>query len=362
MAPLVALIALAGCRSDGSAKPADRGPGVESRPVRSAAPTGPATLTPRVRVTTSLGEFTLELDGENAPMTVTNFVDYVLDGYYEGTIIHRVANEPPTRVVQGGRYVSDMSDKTGGLRPPVRSEWSPKSRNLRGSIGMTRRFGVLNSATTEFYINLQDNPALDGPRDGAGWTVFGRVVEGWEVVEKMAGVAVAAHPKFAEGRSAVVPTTPITIRSMELLNALDREKAEQVAARLLNLNELLSKELIQKLEGESGRKFVTSESGLKYIDMVEGKGAHPVEHGKIEMYYRGTFLDGREFEAKMNEAVTYEFDSLIPGLKEGLATMREGGKRYLIVPPSLAFGEGGFPGKIPSDTTLVYYLELLRIY
>jgi cyclophilin family peptidyl-prolyl cis-trans isomerase len=140
---------------------------------------------PRVLFKTSAGSFTVELEPEAAPKTVENFLGYVNKGFYKGTIFHRVISN---LMIQGGGYTADMHEKLGG--PSIVNEAKPAlakgMKNTRGSIAMARTW-IPDSAKAQFFINVIDNsPRYDPPApDGAGYCVFGRVVAGMEVVEKI---------------------------------------------------------------------------------------------------------------------------------------------------------------------------------
>ncbi len=138
-----------------------------------------------ITMSTSMGEITLELDAENAPMTVENFLSYVDSGHYYNTIFHRVI---PGFVIQGGGMVSGMQEKKTGA--PIQNEADNGLKNLTGSICMART-NVPHSAPSQFFINLKDNHFLDHTEkteSGWGYAVFGRVVSGMDVVEKIAAV------------------------------------------------------------------------------------------------------------------------------------------------------------------------------
>lgn len=177
------------------------------------APTPASTAPPvRVAMTTSLGRIVLELDPARAPATVANFLGYVDAGHYNGTIVHRVV---PNLLVQGGAYTPDLQPKPE--RAPVPLEAGNGLSNLRGTVAAARRPDTRDSATTQFFINVVDNPQFD-PVDpsndiGAGYAVFGRVVEGLEVVDRMRAVETGAQGPFPSR----VPTTPIVIERVERL-------------------------------------------------------------------------------------------------------------------------------------------------
>ena len=134
---------------------------------------------------TSMGTITLELDDAKAPETVANFVQYAKDGHYDGTIFHRVIDG---FMIQGGGFTKDMNQKE--TREPIRNEAMNGLKNLRGTIAMARTM-VVDSATSQFFINLVDNAFLDFQNptpQGFGYAVFGKVVDGMDVVDQIAKV------------------------------------------------------------------------------------------------------------------------------------------------------------------------------
>ena len=138
-----------------------------------------------ITILTSMGEIKLELDAKNAPITVENFLSYVDSGHYDNTIFHRVI---PGFVIQGGGMVSGMQEK--GTGTPIQNEADNGLKNLIGAICMARTNDP-HSATAQFFINLKDNQSLDHTEkteSGWGYAVFGRVVSGMDVVEKIAAV------------------------------------------------------------------------------------------------------------------------------------------------------------------------------
>ena len=155
-----------------------------------------------VILSTTRGDITLELYPEQAPLTVANFLKYVEDGFYEGTIFHRVV---PGFVIQGGGLDAEMRQKD--TRKPIKNEADNGLRNTRGMLSMARTQAV-DSATSQFFINLQDNAFLDhGTRD-FGYAVFARVVEGMDVVDQ-----IAAAPTTNRGGHQNVPAEPVVITS-----------------------------------------------------------------------------------------------------------------------------------------------------
>jgi peptidyl-prolyl cis-trans isomerase A (cyclophilin A) len=140
---------------------------------------------PVVVIDTSMGEISVELDGEKAPISTKNFLQYVDDKYYDGTIFHRVI---PGFMVQGGGFDEQLAPKRQGLRAPIENEAGNGLSNVKGTIAMARTPDP-NSATSQFYINQVDNSqGLDRSARDAGYAVFGKVVSGMEVVDKIANV------------------------------------------------------------------------------------------------------------------------------------------------------------------------------
>lgn len=161
----------------------------------------------KVRLATSAGEITLELDAARAPKTVENFLRYVRDGHYDGTIFHRVIDG---FMIQGGGFTAEMNQKS--TRAPIVLESRNGLRNERGSLAMART-SVPDSATAQFFINLRDNAFLDAAnaRDGHGYAVFGRVTAGMEVIDR-----IRTAPTTTRGPHRDVPATPIVIRKATL--------------------------------------------------------------------------------------------------------------------------------------------------
>jgi peptidyl-prolyl cis-trans isomerase A (cyclophilin A) len=167
---------------------------------------GVAQTAPQVLFKTSLGEFTVEVYPNKAPKTVDNFLRYVKDKHYDGTVFHRVMDG---FMVQGGGFTADMKQKP--TRAPVALEAMNGLKNEVGTIAMART-GDPNSATSQFFINVVNNPGLNAPQpDGYGYTVFGKVVAGMDVVDKIRAVPVGNQGMFQN-----VPRTPITIVSVNL--------------------------------------------------------------------------------------------------------------------------------------------------
>lgn len=162
---------------------------------------------PVVVIDTSMGPITIELYPAKAPVTVDNFLKYVDSGFYDGLVFHRVM---PDFMIQGGGLDENLRDKKEGLRPPIKNEANNGLANQRGTIAMARTADP-NSATSQFFINHGDNTNKLGPGDvdAYGYAVFGKVIAGMDVVNKIADV-----PTAQRGPHGDVPLKPVTIKSV----------------------------------------------------------------------------------------------------------------------------------------------------
>jgi peptidyl-prolyl cis-trans isomerase A (cyclophilin A) len=161
----------------------------------------------KVLLDTSLGPVVIELDAAKSQKTVANFLAYVNTGHYDGTVFHRVI---PNFMVQGGGMSADMQERP--TKAPIVLESRNGLVNSRGTVAMART-AVPDSATAQFFVNLKDNTFLDSAnsRDGNGYAVFGKVVSGMEVIDKIAAV-----PTASKGPHQDVPVTPVMIRKASL--------------------------------------------------------------------------------------------------------------------------------------------------
>jgi cyclophilin family peptidyl-prolyl cis-trans isomerase len=167
---------------------------------------------PRVALETSLGRIVLELYPQRAPKTVANFLAYARSGHYNGTVFHRAIYGV---LVQGGGFTPDLQPKPE--RDPVASEAGNGLRNTRGTLAAARRHSVADSAGAQFFINLGDNASFDRqapePPEASGYCVFGRVIDGLDVADRIAALPTAARAPF----DADVPVVPVVIESTEIL-------------------------------------------------------------------------------------------------------------------------------------------------
>ena len=155
-----------------------------------------------IKFETSHGAFTVEVDEKSAPISVKNFLRYVDEGFYDGTIFHRVI---PGFMIQGGGFTADMEHKDG--HAPIRNEAANGLRNQRGTLAMART-NDLHSATSQFFINLVDNDFLDHRTGNFGYAVFGRVTSGLDVIDKIAKVKTGRRHGHDD-----VPTEAVVVKS-----------------------------------------------------------------------------------------------------------------------------------------------------
>ena len=162
-----------------------------------------------ILMTTTLGPMTLELDADNAPKTVENFLSYVSNGFYDGTIFHRVIKN---FMVQGGGFTADMEQKA--TQAPIENEANNGLKNARGTIAMARTQDP-HSATAQFFINVQDNDFLNHTGEnmqGWGYVVFGKVTDGEDVLDKIRCVQTGSQAGHQD-----VPVEPIIIESVTVI-------------------------------------------------------------------------------------------------------------------------------------------------
>jgi cyclophilin family peptidyl-prolyl cis-trans isomerase len=164
-------------------------------------------VSPRVQVVTSLGNFTIELNAERAPLTVANFLAYVDQGHYTNTLIHRVVSN---FIIQGGGFNTDYTAKPAPVR--VVNESGNGLSNIRGTVGLART-SEPHAGNSQFYVNLNDNAALDPNQTRWGYAVFGRVTDGMDVVDRIGNVASGAHGAL----KVETPLKPVIILKVERL-------------------------------------------------------------------------------------------------------------------------------------------------
>jgi peptidyl-prolyl cis-trans isomerase A (cyclophilin A) len=161
-----------------------------------------------IRFETTLGDFTIELFDKKAPETVLNFLKYIDAGFFDGTIFHRIV---PGFVIQGGGFTEDMTQKR--TEPPVKNEADNGLKNERGTLSMARTNDI-NSATSQFFVNLKDNDFLDHKKGNFGYAVFARVIEGMDVIDKIAAVETGRRRGFDD-----VPVDSVIMKSVRRIVA-----------------------------------------------------------------------------------------------------------------------------------------------
>lgn len=317
-----------------------------------------------VLFTTTFGEILIELDTENAPITVDNFLQYVDSGHYDNTVFHRVM---ANFVIQGGGFDTDFNEKP--TRDPIENEWQNGLRNVRGSLSMARLPGP-DTATSQFFINVRDNASLDQARPqtgGAGYAVFGRVISGLDTVD-----LIRVQPTGTRGRMRDVPQTDVVLQQASRVPSDEVEDAKSlVRSTNQRVRERIAQSQIQQAIGLLAEKGVSPDSveqlpsGLLIADSVVGEGPQPENNAAtVKVDYYGWFVDGREFDSSHKRGIPAEFqlNKVVAGWTEGVSGMNVGGKRYLIVPPNLGYGTNGNPraGIGPLDY-LVFEVDLLAI-
>ncbi len=201
MKQLILSVAVLAVALSSSGNAADPPSAAAAAPVKPAA----ATASPQVQVVTSLGSFTIELNTERAPLTVAQFLKYVDQGFYSGTIFHRAI---PNFVIQGGGYDADY--KLKGNPTKVVNESGNGLTNQRSTVGLARP-PEPHAGDVQFYVNLNDNAALDPNQARWGYAVFGKVVQGMDVVDQIANVPTGAKGPFKED----APVKPVVIERIE---------------------------------------------------------------------------------------------------------------------------------------------------
>ncbi len=299
---------------------------------------------------TSKGELLLSLEYEKAPMTVSNFVG-LAEGtlnlkkpgtpFYDGLTFHRVIND---FMVQAG---CPEGKGTGGPGYTFPDEIVDSLKHIGpGVLSMANAGPGTNGS--QFFITHVATPWLDGKH-----TVFGNIVEGQDVVNKIEqGDVISKVEILRVGEKAEkFKVTKESFNDVVLL-AANKEKERKAE---------LQKSLNQEIKNR-WPQAITTDSGLKYVVLQEGSGdALPVMGKDVTVHYTGTLMDGRVFDSSVQRGTpaTFAVGQVIEGWNEALVTMKKGEKRTLIIPPELGYGVQGYPGVIPPNSTLIFDVELL---
>lgn len=329
-----------------------------------------------VRMETSLGDLVLELNQEKAPITVKNFLEYADSGSYNDTIFHRVIDR---FMIQGGGF--DTAGKKKETRSAIKNEWRNGLKNAVGTIAMARLGGNPDSATSQFFINVVDNSRLDRPqRDGAAYCVFGKVIDGMSIVNKIKGV----QCENRGGAFANAPVENVVIEKVTRVGSKDikdiiaaaraaekeaKMKAQQAEAEAkMKAQQATAKEWptamdFIKSRGADPSKGGKSSTGLWHVDLVAGTGASPKPTDRVKVHYTGWLVSGKKFDSSLDrgEPISFPLNRVIKGWTEGVGSMKVGGKRLLVIPSPLGYGARGSGSSIPPNATLIFEVELLGI-
>ena len=302
------------------------------------------------KINTDKGDILLELEYKRCPMTVCNFVG-LAEGtlnrkekgkpFYDGLKFHRVIND---FMIQGG---CPRGDGTGGPGYKFPDEFHPELKHTGPGILSMANAGPGTNGS-QFFITHVETPWLDGKH-----TVFGHVIEGQDVVNK-----IAQNDK---------------INSVKIIRV--GEDAEKFDASEENFEKLVSESqkraaelkaaAHKKVEEEIERRYpdaMKTNTGLRYIVLKEGTGTDTPKYGRpVTVHYQGQLLNGKIFDSSLirKEPAVFAVGQVIEGWNEALMTMKKGEKRTLIIPPDLGYGDYGYPGVIPPDSYLIFDVELL---
>lgn len=310
---------------------------------------------PHVRLSTTVGDIVLEMLEDEAPITAVNFLQYVEDRFYDGTIFHRVI---PGFVAQGGGLLPSL-ERQEGLRDPIVNEFSEDRPNVRRTVSMAKTADP-DSATSQFFINLTDNPNLDDPANSGGFAVFARVVLGMDVVDE-----IALMPTGSRSAPDGQPFNDVPIDDIVILTARLQGPPDEVdPPDPEEPDDPVDPDDPDDVD-EDG--FITTAVGLRYRDEVVGTGALIVPGATIRVLYTGRLDDenGEIFDSALDpdNPVQFSLNTLIDGWRIGLGEidMRVGGRRTLIIPPELGYGEAGSPPSVPPNATLWFEIEVVDV-
>lgn len=304
------------------------------------------------RIATTRGEIIVRLEYQKTPMTVCNFValaEGTMDAaqgkpFYNGLTFHRVISD---FMIQGGDPAGNGSGGPGYRFP---DEIDPSLRHDGSGVLSMANAGPGTNGS-QFFITHKATPWLDGKH-----TVFGRVVEGQEVVDAIKQGDVIASVTIIRNGSAAKAFKA----DQAAFNALVKESGSLAIAKIKAQREADLAAIAAKYPGAS-----TTESGIRYVILKQGNGAKPVAGKTVSVNYKGMFLSGEVFDASEFHGGPIELQAgagrVIRGWEETILDMKLGEKRLVVLPPELAYGEQGAGGVIPGNAFLVFEMELVQI-
>ncbi len=289
------------------------------------------------------------MEFEKTPLTVANFVGLAEGNipnkvkaagtpYYDGLKFHRVI---PNFMIQGG---CPLGTGTGDPGYKFADEFDPTLKHSGPGILSMANAGPTTNGS-QFFITHVATPWLDGKH-----SVFGHVIDGQAVVDKIAGNDTLKTLTILRKGAAAEAFNGAKVFVDEQANAAKKQAEKEAAA---------------KLEAEKMMKDFTNvtASGLRYIVQKEGTGISPTATSKVKVHYTGSFLDGKVFDSSVQRGEPIEFglNQVIKGWTEGVQLMKEGAKYKFYIPYNLAYGEQGYPGAIPPKSDLIFEVELLKV-
>ncbi|MBN2617806.1 MAG: peptidylprolyl isomerase [Spirochaetales bacterium] len=305
------------------------------------------------QIQTDKGNITLELEYEKTPMTVTNFVA-LAEGtmteatrkgkYYDGLNFHRVI---ANFMIQGG---CPLGTGTGNPGYKFEDEIDPSLKHNRaGTLSMANAGPGTNGS--QFFITHGPTPHLDGKH-----TVFGYVVDGQDVVDSIKQGDKINHIEIIRvGEKA---------KNFEATQATFNELKNTSAQRAQEAFKKANQATIEQIKKDYPEAKV-SESGIYYTVIEEGNGAKPEKGATVSVHYTGKFMDGQVFDSSVSRGEPIDFPvgmgHVIAGWDETILDMNVGEERVVVIPPSLAYGERGYPGAIPPNAWLIFEVELVEI-